>query len=121
MGRWFQNLPLALEDMIGTVKFQHETMSNLLRFYKSKCLNQKELIERLRRELDAIKVSGTSFITWLTTYFVRLCATMALSFIYYERPMEIERCTQMIFFMIRLPVRITLDGMDSMSTESGDE
>ncbi|PVG00294.1 hypothetical protein CPB86DRAFT_237752 [Serendipita vermifera] len=58
MGRWFQNMPTALEDMIGSVKFQHETMANLIRFYKSKCLSQKELIDRLRRELDSLKAGG---------------------------------------------------------------
>jgi hypothetical protein len=57
MSKWFQPLPDDLGDLVGASKFQHETMANLVRFYKGKCLGQKELIERLRREVDTLKVS----------------------------------------------------------------
>jgi hypothetical protein len=60
MNKWFQPLPDALGDLVGASKFQHETMASLVRFYKGKCLGQKELIERLRREVGTLKVSWDS-------------------------------------------------------------
>jgi hypothetical protein len=57
MSKWFQPLPDDLSDLVGASKFQHETMARLIRFYKGKCSGQKELIERLRREVDTLKVS----------------------------------------------------------------
>jgi hypothetical protein len=60
MSKWFQPLPDDLSDLVGASKFQHETMARLVRFYKGKCLGQKELIERLRREVDTLKVSWHS-------------------------------------------------------------
>lgn len=41
--------------MIGAAKFQHETMSNLIHFYKRKCMGLKELIERLRMEVENLQ------------------------------------------------------------------
>jgi len=57
MSRWFQPLPDALSDLVGASKFQYEIMANLVKFYKDKCLGQKELIGRLRREVETLKVS----------------------------------------------------------------
>lgn len=56
MSGWFANIPIALADMIGAAKFQHELMAHLVHFYKSKCATQKELIERLRKEVETLKV-----------------------------------------------------------------
>jgi hypothetical protein len=66
MSKWFQPLPDDLSDLVGASKFQHETMARLVRFYKGKCSGQKELIERLRREVDTLKVSWDSISTRLT-------------------------------------------------------
>ncbi|KAG8822530.1 hypothetical protein FRC17_009552 [Serendipita sp. 399] len=51
----FQNVPVALFDILGAAKFQHQTMANLINFYKNKCANQRQLIDRLRREVEFLK------------------------------------------------------------------
>lgn len=70
MKQWFANIPQTLEDIVGATKFQHEIMANLIRFYKGKYTSQKELIVRLRKELDMIKVRPSTllFDSWFTHF-----------------------------------------------------
>jgi hypothetical protein len=42
--------------MVGATKFQYETMSNLIHFYKKKCMGLKELVEKLRREVEKLQM-----------------------------------------------------------------
>lgn len=58
MSRWFQPLPDALLDLVGASKFQHETMANLLRFYKKKSARQNEIIEKLKSEVDTLRAQA---------------------------------------------------------------
>lgn len=57
MNMWFSDIPDSLSDLLGAAKFQHEALVHLVTFYKGKCAAQKELIERLRREMEMLKVN----------------------------------------------------------------
>jgi hypothetical protein len=57
MNMWFSDIPDTLSDLLGAARFQHETLVHLVTFYKGKCATQKELIERLRREVEMLKVN----------------------------------------------------------------
>ena len=56
MSKWFHSLPDAIHGLELASKVQYETMARLIRSYKTKCASQKELIERLRKEVDTLKV-----------------------------------------------------------------
>jgi hypothetical protein len=57
MNMWFSDIPDSLSDLLGAAKFQHETLVHFVTFYKAKCATQRELIDRLRREVEMLKVN----------------------------------------------------------------
>ncbi|KAG8966250.1 hypothetical protein FRC03_012261 [Tulasnella sp. 419] len=52
---WFQPVPQALEGITATVRFQQEMLAKQVRFYRDKCLKQKEVLDRVRVELTKYK------------------------------------------------------------------
>jgi hypothetical protein len=73
MSDWFRSIPYAYDSMANTVKvkrsmhvcywltncckqFQQETMASLIRYYKRKCVDSRELIIRLKAEAAENKI-----------------------------------------------------------------
>lgn len=55
MSDWFCDVPTRLADALGAAKFQFETLARLVQYYKTRCGQQKVIIDRMRNEIGAIK------------------------------------------------------------------
>jgi len=55
MSDWFCNVPTRLADTLGAAKFQFETLTRLVHYYKTRCGQQKVIMDRMRNEINAAK------------------------------------------------------------------
>ncbi|KAI0029382.1 hypothetical protein K488DRAFT_56498 [Vararia minispora EC-137] len=52
---WFRSLPYSLDALAQAAKFQQELLCTLVRYYKTKCIQQRNVLERLRGEREDVK------------------------------------------------------------------
>ena len=55
MSDWFCNVPTQLADALGAAKFQFETLARLVQHYKTRCVQQKVVMDRMGNEIEAVK------------------------------------------------------------------
>ena len=55
MSDWFCNVPTRLADAVGAAKFQFETLARLVEYYKTRCGQQKVIMDRMKNEIEAVK------------------------------------------------------------------
>lgn len=55
MSDWFCNVPTRLADALGATKFQFETLARLVQYYKTRCGQQKIIMDRMKNEIEAVK------------------------------------------------------------------
>ena len=54
MSDWFCNVPTRLADAVGAAKFQFETLARLVEYYKTRCGQQKVIMDRMKNEIEAV-------------------------------------------------------------------
>ncbi|KZT26415.1 hypothetical protein NEOLEDRAFT_257489 [Neolentinus lepideus HHB14362 ss-1] len=55
MSDWFRPVSEVLDGVAHAAKFQQETMASLAQYYRTKCHQQRSLIDRMKNELVEIK------------------------------------------------------------------
>ncbi|TFY83698.1 hypothetical protein EWM64_g318 [Hericium alpestre] len=50
MVEWFQPVNNGLDSVTNAVKFQFDMLASLVRYYKGKCIHQRQLVERIKDE-----------------------------------------------------------------------
>jgi hypothetical protein len=54
MSDWFCNIPTRMADTLGAAKFQFETLARLVQYYKTRCGQQKAVMDRMRNEIKRV-------------------------------------------------------------------
>jgi len=55
MSDWFCNVPTRLADALGAAKFQFESLAQLVQYYKTRCRQQKLVMDRMKNEIETTK------------------------------------------------------------------
>ncbi|KAH9483675.1 hypothetical protein JR316_0003145 [Psilocybe cubensis] len=58
MSDWFRSIPSALESIAFTAKFQNEAMASQVRYHKSRHLQLRQIVERLKQNMAELKRSN---------------------------------------------------------------
>ncbi|KAG2144790.1 hypothetical protein BD769DRAFT_1597744 [Suillus cothurnatus] len=55
MSDWFRPLPYSLDSIASAVKFQQDTFTGLIRYYRQACFQLSQTCERIRAERKALR------------------------------------------------------------------